>query len=60
MYQDLSFINLAGPDGFPVEFYQDLWEIIKQDLKELFDKFHIVELDVERLNQGIIALIPVM
>ena len=43
-----------------LSFYQDLWEVKKQDLKKLFDKFHKVELDVERLNQGIIALIPVM
>ena len=43
-----------------LSFYQDLWEVKKQDLKKLFDKLHKVELDVERLNQGIIALIPFM
>jgi hypothetical protein len=25
-----------GPDGFPAEFYQNLWEVIKEDLLELF------------------------
>lgn len=48
----------AGPDGLPTEFYQKFWEIIKGDLKDLFDAFHKGNLDVERLNHGIIALIP--
>lgn len=34
------------------------WEEIKYDLKELFDDFHRGGLDVERLNHGVIALIP--
>jgi hypothetical protein len=25
-----------GPDGFPAEFYQNFWEVIKEDLLELF------------------------
>jgi hypothetical protein len=29
-----------GPDGFPVEFYQVFWEIIKGDLMALFKQFH--------------------
>ena len=29
-----------GPDGFPAEFYQTLWEIIKTDLLELFIDLH--------------------
>lgn len=54
------------PDGFPIEFYQNFWEIVNWDLKELFDDFHKGELDdfhkgelsVERLNYGIITLVP--
>jgi hypothetical protein len=26
----------AGPDGFPIEFYQVCWEIIKADLMAVF------------------------
>ena len=26
-----------GPDGFPAEFYQTFWDIIKKDLLELFE-----------------------
>jgi hypothetical protein len=29
-----------GPDGFPAEFYQVFWEIIKFDLSALFVDFH--------------------
>ena len=29
-----------GPDGFPAEFYQVFWEVIKGDLLPLFADFH--------------------
>jgi hypothetical protein len=53
-----SFSRAAGPDGFPAEFYQTFWETIKDDLKELLDKFHCGQLDIERLNHEVITLIP--
>jgi hypothetical protein len=42
----------------PAEFYQTFWEVIKYDLKEMFDAFHQGRLDIERLNHGVISLIP--
>jgi hypothetical protein len=47
-----------GPDGFPVEFYQVFWEVIKDDLLALFSEFHREELNLFSLNFGIITLIP--
>lgn len=47
----------AGPDGLPIEFYQEFWEDIKHDLKELFDAFNAGKLDIARLNHGVISLI---
>jgi hypothetical protein len=47
-----------GPDGFPVEFYQACWDIIKKDLMALFMKFHLGNLSLYSLNFGTIILIP--
>jgi len=47
-----------GPDGFPAEFYQVFWGVIKDDLLPLFYEFHKEALDLFSLNFGIISLIP--
>lgn len=46
-----------GPDHFRVEFYQHCWEIIKDDLTNLFADFHKKNLDIGRFNYGIITLL---
>jgi hypothetical protein len=48
----------AGPDSIPIEFYQVFWEVIKNDILELFNDFHEGRLDVSRLNYGTITLLP--
>ena len=47
-----------GLDGFPVEFYQVFWNVIKDDLMALFSDFHREDLNLYSLNFGIITLIP--
>ena len=47
-----------GPDGFPAEFYQVFWNIIKNDLMALFRDFHRGYLPLSRLNFGVISLLP--
>jgi hypothetical protein len=47
-----------GPDGFPAEFYQNFWEIIKSDLLELFTFLHAGQLELFCLNFGEIILLP--
>jgi hypothetical protein len=47
-----------GPDGFPAEFYQVFWGVIKDDLLAMFHDFHKDTLDLFSLNFGIITLIP--
>jgi hypothetical protein len=47
-----------GPDGFSAEFYQACWEIIKDDLMELFQEFHNDNLPLYSLNFGTIILLP--
>jgi hypothetical protein len=47
-----------GPDGFPTEFYQAFWEVIKGDLMALFKEFHEGQLPLFSLNFGTITLLP--
>jgi hypothetical protein len=47
-----------GPNGFPAEFFQKIWAIIKGDLMEMFSSFHKGELPLFRLNFGTIILLP--
>lgn len=47
-----------GPDHIPIEFFQACWNIIKEDIMNLFTEFYDQNLDMERLNYGQITLIP--
>jgi hypothetical protein len=48
----------AGPDGFPAEFYQTFWEVIKDDLMAMFVQFQQGTLPLYKLNFGVITLLP--
>jgi mannosylglycoprotein endo-beta-mannosidase len=47
-----------GPDGFPAEFYQKFWDILKSDLIAMFECFQRGELPLFHLNFGTIILLP--
>lgn len=47
-----------GPDGISFMFYQNFWDLIKEDLMALFDDFYLGKLDIYRLNFAILSLIP--
>jgi hypothetical protein len=47
-----------GPDGFPAEFYQVFWSLIKDDLMAMFRDFHASNLPIFSLNFGILMLLP--
>jgi hypothetical protein len=47
-----------GPDGFPAEFYQACWDIIKKYIMALFMEFDLRNLLLYSLNFGTIILIP--
>jgi hypothetical protein len=48
----------AGPDGFPAEFYQKIWDIIKIDLMAMFHAFQRHDLPLFHLNFGMVILLP--
>jgi hypothetical protein len=47
-----------GPDGFPEEFYQIIWDIIKIDLMAMFGQLKSGESPSLKLNFGVITLLP--
>jgi hypothetical protein len=47
-----------GLDGFPAEFYQTFWSLIKPDLMALFADFHKGDLPLYSSNFGTIILLP--
>jgi hypothetical protein len=55
---EMEHNKASGSDGFPAEFYQTCWSIIKEDLMALFTNFHDGFLPLYRLNFGMIILIP--
>ena len=47
-----------GPDGFPAEFYQQFWDVIKGDLMNMFHDLHKGDLLLFSLHFGVITLLP--
>jgi hypothetical protein len=48
----------AGPAEIPIEFFQTCWDIIKEDVMEMFGDFYENRLEVHRVNYGVITLLP--
>jgi hypothetical protein len=47
-----------GPDGFPADFYQTFWDVIKSDLMMMFESFQHGNLPLFHLNYGTFVLLP--
>jgi hypothetical protein len=47
-----------GPDGFPAEFYQHFWDVLKDDLMAMFTHFQNGDFPLYKLNFGVITLLP--
>jgi hypothetical protein len=50
--------KVPGSDGFPTEFYQKFWDIIKGDMMIMFQELHSGDLPLFSLKFGVISLIP--
>ena len=55
---DMDHNKAPGPDGFPAEFYQQFWDIIKGDLMQMFHDLHNGDLPLFSLNFSVIMLLP--
>jgi hypothetical protein len=47
-----------GPDGFSMAFFQDCWEVIKEDFMAVFEEFYTRGKFVKCINSTFISLIP--
>jgi mannosylglycoprotein endo-beta-mannosidase len=55
---DMERNKAPGPDGFPAEFYQFFWEVVKPNLTSLFYQFHDGRVPIHSLNFRILTLLP--
>lgn len=46
----------TGPDKITIDFFQGCWDIVKNDIIQLFADFHSIKIDIWHLNYGIITL----
>jgi hypothetical protein len=54
----LKHNSAPSPDGLPAEFFQEFWEVIKKDLFNMFRDFYTGSFPIERLDYGVVTLIP--
>jgi hypothetical protein len=50
--------SARSPNGFSVSFFEKLWELIKAEIMGMVQDFNKTELDLSRLNYGVITLVP--
>ncbi|KAJ0977891.1 hypothetical protein J5N97_013365 [Dioscorea zingiberensis] len=55
---ELGTDKAPGLDGFPMTFYKQGWNVIKEDMLRLFEDFFQGAANMERLNWAHILLIP--
>lgn len=56
--KDMDSNFAPGPNGLPVGFYKKMWPTIRGTIFEMFNKLHAEELNMSRMNYGMITLIP--
>jgi hypothetical protein len=55
---EMKHNSAPGPDGFPVVFFQKIWDTIQLDILHLFNDFYVGNLKIERLNYGMVTSLP--
>jgi hypothetical protein len=44
--------------GFSLAFFSTCWEVLKEDIENVFDEFHVLGNFERSLNASFVALIP--
>jgi hypothetical protein len=55
---DMKQEAAPGPNGYGASFLQHFWESIKDNYHRMFVDFYNGDLDIKRLNYGVITLVP--
>lgn len=55
---DMKSNTAPGPDGFSTSFFKKFWGKIRNDILEMLQALHRGQLDLARLNFGILVLLP--
>lgn len=55
---DMKMNSALGSNGYTVAFFQKFWDTIQGDLMCMFQDFWEEQLDIKRLNYGVIILVP--
>ena len=55
---DMRSDSAPGPNGFGAKFFQTFWGPLKDDNLSLFQDLYLDKLDIQRLNYGVITLVP--
>jgi hypothetical protein len=55
---DMRADSASGLNGFGVHFFKNFWPMIKGDYLAMVQDFHKGDLDIKRLNYGVITLVP--
>lgn len=55
---EMKVNSAPGPNGFSVAFFQKFWDTTQGDLMCMFQDFWEEQLDIKRLNFGVITLVP--
>ncbi|RLN39154.1 hypothetical protein C2845_PM01G41450 [Panicum miliaceum] len=56
--KEMKSDSAPGPDGFSTLFFKEFWDLCKADILEMLQNLHRDNLNLARLNFGIITLIP--
>ncbi|XP_042940888.1 uncharacterized protein LOC122275743 isoform X2 [Carya illinoinensis] len=56
--QKLAKDKAPGPDGFSMSFFQECWDVVKEDIMKVFQELHEAGKFEKSLNTTFIALIP--
>lgn len=47
-----------GPDGFSMGFFQECWDVVREDLRRVFEEFYNYGVIGKSMNSNFISLIP--